>query len=60
MIGISVTRRPVAALTAFAMAAATGITGGSPTPRRPYGPDCDGISRITDSMGGIWCEPGRV
>src|SRR5436190_518637 len=44
VIGICVIRTPTASLMALAMAAATGTTGGSPTPLAPNGPSADGTS----------------
>ena len=38
------TRAPLASAIAFAIAAATGTTGGSPTPLAPYGPRSEGTS----------------
>src|SRR4051812_35319433 len=60
VIGISVRRTPVASLIALPIAAAPGMTGGSPTPRTPNGPDFDATSNRIVSIGGILSAEGRA
>ena len=60
VIGISVRRTPTASRMALPMAAAPGMTGGSPTPRTPNGPDREGISSRIVSIGGTLSDVGRA
>src|SRR5256714_6318707 len=55
VIGSCVIRTPTASLMALAIAAATGTTGGSPTPLAPNGPSADGTStRSVVIVGASW------
>lgn len=53
VIGSSRSRRPVAAATALATAAAAAMTGASPIPFAPKGPSGAGTSTMLSSIGGI-------
>ena len=54
VIGSSVSRAPVAAAMALAIAGGAAMTGGSPTPLAPKGPSGAGTSTIRVSIGGTW------
>src|SRR5438132_10684416 len=60
VIGIWVMRTPTASLMALAIAAATGTTGGSPTPLAPKGPSSEGTSTRSGVMVGTSLPSGRA